>query len=66
MENDIKIITVVGAGTMGREIAQVALMGGLKKVILHDINKNTLDEAYKYIKKGIKKFAARNLLQKGN
>jgi len=30
---DIKTITIVGAGTMGHEIAQVALMGGFSRVI---------------------------------
>ncbi|MFX1344879.1 MAG: 3-hydroxyacyl-CoA dehydrogenase NAD-binding domain-containing protein, partial [Promethearchaeota archaeon] len=35
--NDIKTIVVVGAGIMGHEIAQVALMGGFKTVILNDL-----------------------------
>jgi len=35
--DNYRTITVVGAGMMGHEIAQVALMGGFKKVILNDL-----------------------------
>ena len=34
----LKTIAVIGAGTMGTEIAQVALMGGFKPVILNDLD----------------------------
>lgn len=52
----IKIFAVIGAGTMGREIAQVALLSGLfEKVIINDISKEVLEKAEKFIEQGIKK-----------
>jgi len=53
---NIKTLAVIGAGTMGREIAQVALMSGLfKKVVLNDINSSVLEDATKFIENGLKK-----------
>lgn len=43
--SDIKNITVVGAGIMGKPIAQLALMAGFEKVVLNDINMETLEKA---------------------
>ena len=40
---DINTFVVIGAGTMGREIAQVALMAGFEKVILNDITQEATD-----------------------
>ncbi|MFW9945693.1 MAG: 3-hydroxyacyl-CoA dehydrogenase NAD-binding domain-containing protein [Candidatus Odinarchaeota archaeon] len=54
--DNIKILTVIGAGTMGREIAQVALMSGFfEKVILNDINKDALEKAVNFIQEGLNK-----------
>ncbi|MFX1233308.1 MAG: 3-hydroxyacyl-CoA dehydrogenase family protein [Promethearchaeota archaeon] len=58
----IETFVVIGAGTMGREIAQVALMSELfKNVILNDINKSILDNATIYIENGIKKMLLKGL-----
>ncbi len=62
----IKIFTVVGAGTMGREIAQVALLSDMfDKVILNDINEYSLNNAKKYIKLGIEKIESKGKLGQG-
>lgn len=59
----IKTFVVVGAGTMGREIVQVALMSNMfEKVILNDINDNALNSAKDYIVKGLKKIEAKGKL----
>jgi len=64
MLENINEITVIGAGTMGREIAQVALMAGYEKVTLNDIKENVLKNASEYIKSGINKFASKSQLIK--
>ncbi|MHA2181137.1 MAG: 3-hydroxyacyl-CoA dehydrogenase NAD-binding domain-containing protein [Promethearchaeota archaeon] len=51
--DDVKTITVIGAGTMGHEIAQVALMGGFSTVILHDLSDDILTDAAKKIAKNL-------------
>jgi enoyl-CoA hydratase/3-hydroxyacyl-CoA dehydrogenase len=51
----IDTITVIGAGMMGCEIAQVALMGGYKTVILNDLTKENLEKALNKIKKGLER-----------
>ncbi|MHA1349510.1 MAG: 3-hydroxyacyl-CoA dehydrogenase NAD-binding domain-containing protein, partial [Promethearchaeota archaeon] len=39
----VKTISIIGAGTMGREIAQVALMSNIfNKVYINDTNDNAL------------------------
>jgi enoyl-CoA hydratase/3-hydroxyacyl-CoA dehydrogenase len=58
----IKVFAVIGAGTMGREIAQVALMAGFEKVILNDIKHNALKNAVIYIKNGLKKLESKGKL----
>ncbi len=58
----IKVFAVIGAGTMGREIAQVALMAGFEKVILNDIKHNVLKNAAIYIKNGLKKLESKGKL----
>jgi 3-hydroxyacyl-CoA dehydrogenase len=61
-----KTFVVVGAGTMGREIAQVALMSNLfEKVILNDINENVLIIAKKYITTGLEKIESKGRLGQG-
>ena len=59
------IFAVIGAGVMGREIAQVALMAGFRKVILNDINQEALENAEIYIKKGLKKLESKGKLNQG-
>jgi len=59
---DIKSITIIGAGTMGHEIAQVALMGGFSKVILNDLNLNALHQAVSKINQNLDKLESKGLL----
>lgn len=59
----IKKIAVIGSGTMGREIAQVLLLGGFPKVILHDINQECLDDAFAFINQGLQKLENKGKLQ---
>ncbi len=64
--SQVKIISVIGAGTMGREIAQVALMSNLfEKVILNDINEKALKNATEYITKGLEKIESKGKLSQG-
>jgi enoyl-CoA hydratase/3-hydroxyacyl-CoA dehydrogenase len=62
---DINKIAVIGAGTMGHEIAQVALMGGLDHVILNDLNSELLESAEEKIQSGLKRLENKRLLKEG-
>ncbi|MHA1671383.1 MAG: 3-hydroxyacyl-CoA dehydrogenase NAD-binding domain-containing protein [Promethearchaeota archaeon] len=62
---NIKTFVVIGAGTMGREITQVALMGGFQKVILHDIKQEMINAASNYIQNGLKRLESKELLKDG-
>ena len=64
-ENDINSIAVIGAGTMGKEIAQVALMAGFEKVYLNDINKETLNSAINIIRNNLLKLEKKGKLNNG-
>ena len=59
---DIKTITVVGAGTMGHGIAEVAAIAGYK-VYLADIKKEILDNALEKIKWSLQKLAEKGILR---
>ncbi|HYL82202.1 MAG TPA: 3-hydroxyacyl-CoA dehydrogenase NAD-binding domain-containing protein [Candidatus Acidoferrum sp.] len=48
---DIRTVGVVGAGTMGHGIAQVALQGGVR-VVLRDVDERILQQARARIEKG--------------
>ncbi len=52
--DDIRTVVVIGAGTMGRGIAQLAAMAGFH-TILYDIDANTLDEALEVARRNIEK-----------
>jgi enoyl-CoA hydratase/3-hydroxyacyl-CoA dehydrogenase len=58
-------IAVIGAGTMGHEIAQVVLMGGFKHVILNDLNNEILEKAVNKVKNGLKRLEAKGKLKEG-
>jgi len=58
----IKEFAVIGAGTMGREIAQVALMAGFEKVFLYSRSQQTLDKALKFIENGLQKMELKGKL----
>lgn len=55
-------IAVIGAGTMGYEIAQVALMGGFKTVILNDLKEEIIEKACFNIKNGLNRLADKKQL----
>ncbi len=63
--HNISKIAVIGAGTMGHEIAQVALMGGINSVILNDISMEILNNAVNKITSGLKKLEAKGQLKSG-
>ena len=63
--SNIKKIAVVGAGTMGREIAQVALMAGFEKVFLFSRSIETLNKANHFIQKGLIKLESKGKLDEG-
>jgi len=58
----IKNISVIGAGVMGREIAQVALMSGYEKVFLYSRSVETINKAKKFIEIGLDKIKSKNLI----
>lgn len=64
--DDMKCLAVVGAGTMGRDIAQVALMSGqFDEVVLDDIDESVLNEAEEFIREGIEKVERKGRLGEG-
>jgi len=62
--NNIKNITVVGAGVMGYGIAQVALMAGFN-VILVDVKENIVNVGLAKIEEGLKKAQIKGKLDEG-
>ncbi len=63
--SNIKTFAVIGAGTMGHEIAQVALMAGFEKVILNDLTIEIIENAANKIESNLKKLETKGLLRKG-
>jgi len=61
---DIKTFSVIGAGTMGHEIAQVALMAGFERVFLNDLNKEILKNASDKIKINLEKLHHKGKLER--
>ncbi len=61
--SNFKEFSVIGAGTMGREIAQVAIMSNqFEKVNLWSRTQKTLDIAANFIETGLKKLETKGLL----
>ncbi len=60
--SNINTFAVIGAGTMGHEIAQVALMAGFEKVVLNDLSEEVINEAVDKIKGNLKKLEMKGLL----
>jgi 3-hydroxybutyryl-CoA dehydrogenase len=60
---DIKKIGVIGAGTMGRGIAQVAATSGFD-VVLHDVEETFLEKALAGIDKSLSKLIEKGKLEK--
>ncbi|MFX1596043.1 MAG: 3-hydroxyacyl-CoA dehydrogenase NAD-binding domain-containing protein [Promethearchaeota archaeon] len=62
--SNFREFSVIGAGTMGREIAQVAIMSNqFEKVKLWSRTDKTLDIATNFIKNGLKKLESKDLLE---
>ena len=59
---EIKTIGVVGAGTMGGGIAQVAAATGFD-VLLHDVTQELLDKSLKIMDKSLSKLAEKGKLK---
>ena len=63
--SDVKTISVIGAGTMGHEIAQVCLMAEYPNVILNDVKEDVLTKARHKIESGLKKLEQKKKLSPG-
>jgi len=63
--NWIKNFAIIGAGTMGREIAQVALMADFERVTLFSRTQETLDKALNFISKGLQKMELKGMVDDG-
>lgn len=63
--SNITKVAVIGAGTMGREIAQVALMAGFEKVFLYSRSIETINKAKNFIENGLKKLKSKDNLDEG-
>ena len=61
----IRTVAVIGVGTMGVEIAQVALMGGFRPVIINDLNIEILNKAADKIEDGLKRLEGKHKLKAG-
>ncbi|MFX1344880.1 MAG: 3-hydroxyacyl-CoA dehydrogenase NAD-binding domain-containing protein [Promethearchaeota archaeon] len=65
--SDFKEFSVIGAGTMGREIAQVAIMSNqFEKVNLWSRTQKTLDIAANFIETGLKKLETKGILEENS
>lgn len=62
--NNIKSLVVIGAGTMGTEIAQVALMAGFENVILNDLTDEIISKSVNQIENNLNRLEDKGLLSK--
>ncbi|MBD3195090.1 MAG: hypothetical protein GF317_08555 [Candidatus Lokiarchaeota archaeon] len=62
IHSEIEEVTIVGVGTMGREIAQVALLAGYPYVVINDIDKDSLEKAKAFIINGLTKLEEKGKL----
>jgi len=62
--NHFNTFSVIGAGTMGHEIAQVALMAGFWRVYLNDLNRDILNKASNKIQNNLEKLYNKGKLRK--
>ena len=58
---DIKVVSIIGTGLMGRGIAQVAAQSGYK-VVMRDISQELLDAGLDAVKKGIQKSTEKEII----
>ncbi len=57
---DVKNIAVIGAGTLGREIAYAAAFGGYR-TILEDLSQDRLDQGVAWIKQAFDEGVSRGV-----
>jgi len=58
---DVKVVSIIGTGLMGRGIAQVSAQGGYK-VIMRDVSQELLDAAFNVVKKGVNKTVEKGII----
>ena len=58
---DVKVVSIIGTGLMGRGIAQVTAQSGYK-VVMRDISQELLDAALDAVKKGIQKSTEKEVI----
>ncbi len=63
--SNIQNFSVIGSGTMGHEIAQVALMAGFKKVVIYDLKPEIIERAAKKIDNNLKRLETKGILSEG-
>ncbi|TXT67470.1 MAG: putative 3-hydroxybutyryl-CoA dehydrogenase [Promethearchaeota archaeon] len=64
MYDKIKNVAIIGTGIMGREIAQVVLMGGYN-VHLYDVNEKMTEKALLFLEKSFRSLETKNRLPQG-
>ena len=64
--SNINTFAIIGAGTMGHEIAQVALMAGFENVILNDLTIEVINNAANKIESNLEKLETKGLLRQGS
>ncbi|MFC1822180.1 3-hydroxyacyl-CoA dehydrogenase family protein [Thermodesulfobacteriota bacterium] len=64
MANEVKVVSVLGAGIMGSGIAQTIAQSGLYSVHMVDINQPALDKGMKNIEKSIERFIKKGSFSK--
>lgn len=62
---DLKEISVIGAGTMGREIAQTILLSNIERVYLNDVKADVLNQAKDFIISSLKKLEIKGKIPQG-
>jgi len=62
--DNIKNIVIIGAGTLGKGIAQVFLLAGFEKVILNDLNMDILRNSAEEIRRNLDLLTSINKLKK--
>jgi len=64
--SNIKNVVIVGAGLMGSSIAHVALLAGFEKVIINDIDMESLNKSENLIKEALKTCESMGKLSEGD
>ena len=59
----IKNVSVIGAGTLGKGIAQILLLAGFKRVVLNDLNMDILRNSFEEIRRNLDLLTTRKKLK---